>query len=48
MLISIKLFNIKLNEGKSHFGLLKIIIIEYICDYDEKYLKIIKIIKIIK
>ena len=48
MLISIELFNTKLNKEKSYFSPLKIVIIEYACDYDERHLKVAKIVKIIK
>ena len=48
MLINIELSSAKLNEGKSHFGLLKIVIIGYTCDYNERHPKIAKIMKIIK
>ena len=48
MLINVELFNIKLNEEKSHFNLLKIVIVEYVYNYDERHPEAIKIIKIIK
>ena len=48
MLISIKLSDAKLNEEKSYFSLLKIVIVGYVCDYDGRHPEIIKIIKIIE
>ena len=48
MLINIKLSGAKLNERKSHFGSSEIVIVGYACDYDGRYPKVIKIMKIIK
>ena len=48
VLVNVELSGIKLNKGKSHFSLSKIVIIEYIYDYDKRHSKVIKIIKIIK
>ena len=48
MLINIELSGIKLNGGKSHFDLLKIIIIGYACDYNKRHPEVIKIVKIIE
>ena len=48
MLINIELSGTKLNKGKSHFNLLKIVIVGYACNYDGRHPKATKIAKIIK
>ena len=45
--MSIELSDAKLNEEKSQFCQSEIVIVEYVCDYDERHSEVMKIIKIV-
>ena len=47
VLVSIELFDAKLNEEKSQFCQSEIIIVEYVCNYDERHSEAVKVTKIV-
>ena len=45
--MSIELSDTKLNKKKSQFCQSEIVIIRYVCDYDERHFKAMKVAKIV-
>ena len=48
ILVSIELMKAKIAEEKSYWCQNNIIVVRFICDYDDQYLKTIKIVKIVE